>query len=364
MGLRKTKPSGALKRLLDTKKVDTKVVGPVERMLMAKEPGADRRQDVLHPSELAKSNHCPLADYYRLVACDEGRPLPKREAHRFRSEVIFSEGHEYHRKWQEWLTELGVLEGMWLCPNCEHRWWGISPMACQRCNHVGWRTPGRVTNMTYLEVPLASETLRIAGHADGKVDTGLLEVKSIGQGTIRIEAPALYKRHTLRVGLLDEDDQLVAGLPPRQWVDMDGLWDSIRRPFPSHLRQADIYMGVARSAGSDVDHMIFVYESKAKGGSKEFVVPYNPERSDPLLETALDIVWAVEKRRPPACPYQGCDACRAYEKDVHEPAEDAPRREGAGERPLLGRARAAGPTGAAPARPARRGLAGAARRPH
>ena len=372
-----TKPTGQLKRLLDTKKVDTRVVGPVERMLMAKDPTDGRRQDVLHPSELAKSAHCPLADYYRLVACDTGQTLPRQDPNRFRSEIIFSEGHEYHRKWQDWITELGVLEGMWLCPSCEHQWWDTSPLTCARCNHVGWKVPERWTNMVYREVPIASAKHRISGQADGKVGRSLLEVKSIGEGTIRIEAPALYKRHTKKIVVLPEDgDHLkgdlplsqigrpVAGSEPRSWVDMRALWDSVKRPFPSHLRQADIYMGVARISGLDIDSMTFIYENKANGGSKEFVVAYSAARSDALLDVALDIVWAVEKRRPPECPHGGCAGCRPYENldATHEQDQtDTGIGEAGGERPLVRSAGAPRRAGLGAARAARGGLARAAR---
>lgn len=356
------KPSGALKRLLDTKKVETRVVGPVERMLMARDPSEGRRQDVLHPSELAKTDHCPLADYYRLTRIEDGKELPAKTSHRFRTEVIFSEGHEYHRKWQSWVAEVGQLEGVWECPGCTHRWWDTAPLCCPRCNHVGQKQLGQRTNMIYREVPLKSAKHRISGHADGKVGTGLLEVKSIGEGTIRIEAPTLYGKHTKKVQVLDEDGHPVG--EPRSWVDIDGLWDGIKRPFPSHLRQADIYMGVARASGIDIDHMVFIYESKAKGGTKEFVVAYDQKRSDALLEVCLDIVWAVEKRRPPACPHQGCANCRAYEEDTTDAdPQDTEVSEGGGVVPLVGRTRAARGAGVGAAGEARGGLARLARRP-
>lgn len=353
----KTKPSGTLKRLLDTKKHETRIVGPVERMLLGRERGIGRRQDVLHPSELAKSDHCPLADYYRLTWLEDGKELPKREALRMTTEVIFSEGHEYHRKWQEWVTDLGLLEGVWECPSCAHRWWDTAPRACSRCNHVG-QDKYRYTNMIYREVPLKSQKHRISGHADGKAGAGLLEIKSIGEGTIRIEAPMLYKRHTKKVRVLDDEGVLIDG-DSVTWVDMKALWDGIKRPFPSHIRQADTYMAVARLSGLEIDHMVFIYENKAKGGFKEFVVPFDQKRSDALLEVCLDIVWAVENRRPPSCPHEGCDNCRAYETKEDTTDGDATDTEDAGrgaDRPLLGRSRAAGSGGTGPARPARRGL--------
>lgn len=320
-GSTKFKPSGALKRVLDSKKLETRLIGPIERHLMTKGPDADRPTDVLHPSALCKNDKCPLADYYALQGLK-----PKHTPHTFRLETIFSEGHEYHRKWQDWLTELGLLEGMWQCPSCAHRWWDTCPVTCKRCNHVGQKIPGRSTNMIYREVPLKSAQHRIAGHSDGKVGRSLIEIKSVGNGTIRVEAPSMYSKYTKK--MVPADDPTAS---PKTWLDLDSLWRDLKRPFPGHLRQGMLYLALAQMQGLDVDEMVFIYESKANGGTKEFIVRLDEEAATELLDYALDVVWAVEHNRPPDCPNgdTGCAECRAYTEDE---SADQQEDEGAGER--------------------------------
>lgn len=345
----KFKASGDLKRLLATKKLDTRLVGPIERYLMTKGPDEDRPTDVLHPSALCKNDKCPLADYYALKGMK-----PKHVAHSFRLETIFSEGHEYHRKWQGWLTELGLLEGMWQCPSCGHKWWDTSPVHCARCNHVGQKVPGRYTNMVYREVPLKSEQHRIAGHSDGKVGRSLIEIKSVGNGTIRVEAPSMYSKY--QRSLVPADDP---NATPKKWFDLDSLWRDLKRPFPGHLRQGMLYLAVAQIMGLDVDEMVFIYESKANGATKEFIVRLDEEVAAEMLDYALDIVWAVDNDRPPDCTVgiNGCAECNAYTEDTSADQTEAPASEPDGEG-------VGGVDGAEPADEAQAGLAGAARGSH
>ena len=43
---------------------------------------------------------------------------------------IFAEGHTIHGKYQDWLWEMGVLYGRWLCLSCHHKWDDTSPREC------------------------------------------------------------------------------------------------------------------------------------------------------------------------------------------------------------------------------------------
>jgi hypothetical protein len=179
-----------------------------------------------------------------------------------------------------------------------------------RCNHVG-RNAGKYTNMIYKEVPLdAEESHLIIGHADGKVGKRILEIKSIGVGTIRLEAPGLLAQHSYKARVVDEDGVLAD--EPKAFIDWEGLWKSIKRPLNTHQRQAHLYTALAKMQGIDVDGVVFLYECKWNQSTKEFVVPYNPSFSEPLLEKALDLKYAVEKRRPPRCPHGGCNECAKY----------------------------------------------------
>lgn len=311
MKIKKTQAVGDLKRFIDAKKVDTVLLAPVERTLLARPADHDqRRDDILHPSEMCKLDTCDLAVYYRLIGATPLVPVDKT---RFQLQRIFDEGHEIHAKWQGYLAEAKLLQGIWQCPSttCGHRWWATAPTTCVRCNHVG-PNAGKYTNMIYREVPLdAEESHLIVGHADGVVGKRILEIKSIGAGTIRMEAPGLLAQHSYKARVVDEDGNLAD--EPKAFIDYDGLWKSIKRPLNSHQRQAQLYTALAKMQGIDVDGVVFLYECKWNQSTKEFTVPYNERFAAPLLDKALDLKYAVEKRRPPRCPHDGCKQCAVYE---------------------------------------------------
>jgi CRISPR/Cas system-associated exonuclease Cas4 (RecB family) len=147
--------------------------------------------------------------------------------------------------------------------------------------------------LEYKEVPLAAEEqFLIAGHEDGAVEdlNALVEIKSIGIGTVRFDNPKLLREYTVKT----EDGKTV--------VDLDGLWKALRRPFGSHIRQTQIYLRLCKEMGLPFDKVIFLYEYKATQAHKEFVVKYNPEISEPLFETALDIKYALKQGKPPPRP--------------------------------------------------------------
>jgi hypothetical protein len=157
-------------------------------------------------------------------------------------------------------------------------------------------------------VPLISDPkYRIAGFADGWV-VGLgkpfvIEIKSIGIGTIRVEEPKF---------LMDNDS------------DLDKAWRSLRRPFSSHRRQAQIYLTLLHQmqARGDIDaaveipeEAVFLYELKSNQAYKEFTVTYDPDTVADRLDLALDIDWAIRTGIPPMCnidPVNGCPKCQPY----------------------------------------------------
>lgn len=362
MKIKKTKPVGDMKRFLDAKKVDTVVLGPVERTLLARPADHDfRREDILHPSEMSKLDTCDLAVYYRLIGATPLVPVDKT---RFQLQRIFDEGHEIHAKWQGYLAEAKLLEGIWECPSttCGHRWWDIAPVACVRCNHVG-RNQGKYTNMIYKEVPLdAEQSHLIVGHADGKIGKRILEIKSIGAGTIRLEAPGLLAQHTYQTkSVLTEDGEEFYDGNVKTFIDWDGLWKGIKRPLNSHQRQAHLYTALARLQGIDVEGVVFLYECKWNQTAKEFVVPYNEKFAEPMLEKALDLKYAVEKRRPPRCPHGGCKECERYEGHNKEHSGDEGRADAQEHEDRDGRSQRGGDS---PAGEAGAGAADAADRPH
>lgn len=330
--------SPLMKRLFETTKTNTVILGPLQRMLMGGDEFDDhRRRDVIHPSELIKKDFCDLALYYRLIGWD----IPK-ENHGFQLETIFEQGHAYHDKWQGWVWDLGTLDlpqvglrGRFRCLRCGHGdweetkpWFTTSPTVCVNCG------AGRKF-LQYGEVPIWMPKHRIGGHSDGDLDLGpdvpieqhpMLEVKSVGEGTVRFEAPKLITKHTKTV---------VIGETEKRWTDWQALWRDVRRPFRTHLKQGALYCFAMGRA-----EMIYIYEFKPTGASKEFRVRMDFDIIEEELETALDVLYAVKTRKPPDCPRGGCKQCRAFEalRDGGHDDEEGESEEGpeAGEDPDSG----------------------------
>jgi hypothetical protein len=271
------KPS-ALKRLKDTYRSEDLILPALQRHVM-KTPQLDVRPDdhslaYMHPSDMASKDWCGRHDYYRIV----GTPTTKVSSRNpsFRMENVLAEGHTIHDKYQRWLWEMGVLWGDWACYDCGHRWGALSPLVCQFC-----RSP----RIHYAELSLRRRNILVEGHADAAVHNlggfnGLVEIKSIGVGTLRFEAPRLWN--------LYQDGQA-----------FEEIWWKISRPFTSHLKQGQIYLWLSWPI---YEQIVFIYESKAHQAVKEFVVDYNKALIAPLLETAREVTLAVRNGHPPARP--------------------------------------------------------------
>lgn len=282
--------SASMSQYLKEGRTETRVLGPIGRHLLSRPLDTSRRQDVLHPSEMIKEDWCHRASYHALrgVTVDP-------ERHAMALESVFEEGHEIHRKWQRWLYEMGVLLGNFECRMCKHVFWGQSPTACEKCQSI---------SLVYKEVPAVSDKYRIHGHADGGIrglgNDLLLEIKSIGPGTIRTYAPHY---------LAQADG------------DVQKAWKEIKRPFVDHVKQTQIYMEVLRlmaeenGGGFAPEEVVFIYELKATQASKEFVVRRSTRLVDDILEAALDVVYAAEKGKIPDCNVspEGCKKCKAYD---------------------------------------------------
>jgi hypothetical protein len=208
--------------------------------------------------------------------------------------MIFDEGKEIHRKWQHRIWDLGRLTGQYYCMDCRRTWWDTSPDKCENCG-------AKRAFLRYDEVPLHDEALHMVGSADG-YDCGdaVIEIKSVGVNTLRFEAPHLIKNHTYKLNLNGRN---------REFLDYDGLWDSIRVPFPSHIRQGHFYsyMGAPETE-------IFLYECKWNQRVKEMVVKYREERIADRLTWCRQIVTGLQDGDIPDCPFGGCPDCRRYER--------------------------------------------------
>ena len=249
-----------LKRFLDAKKREPRLLGDIERHLMRR-PLEDRSTTVLHPSEIIKNDFCYKYSYYLMTGGES-----KKEKPNLRLQSIFDEGHAIHHKWQNWFHEMGNLYGRFECKHCHTSMTGISPTVCESCGD---------TRMEYKEVTLIDEKLRIAGHTDGWIkgigNDCLIEIKSVGAGTFRYESPEL---------LLDNNG------------DIFKAFNSIKRPFRSHLLQGQMYLELGKRMFGDEapNEIVFLYELKADQSYKEFTVKADYEIVDGrVVETASNI---------------------------------------------------------------------------
>lgn len=272
----------------------TLLVGDIQaHMLKEHAKPSTRRQNIIHPSEMAKQGWCPRATYHRIKACREADDPYLKPSEKIGVQLlnIFDEGHLIHDKWQRRLWNMGRLWGNWECQACSHYFRDtLSPGECPQC--------GATRTLIYREVPLRLEQYLIAGHADGAIPdlNALIEIKSVGAGTVRMEAPDIYAAHT-----------------EGQKIDLQGLWKAIEAPFPSHVRQGQLYLALCAEMGLKYDRIIFIYEAKFNQGVKEFVVKYDPNHSFPIMDMARMIVEALDFGGPiPACPTGTCKDCENY----------------------------------------------------
>lgn len=243
----------------------------------------------LHASEMCKREWCPRASWYTLrgVQRETSEKLPSSALIN-----IYEEGNDVHARYQKALWADGSLQGVFRCLDCMHSWWDTSPLVCGACESV---------HLVYDEVPIADEEIMLLGHADGivVVEGGrrvLLEIKTVGEGTYRLETPGLHARFQ------------------RGEITMQEMWKELTRPFPSHLKQGNLY---CRALG--IDTCVFIYESKAHQQQREFVVHYHPPIIADIVEKAKGVKHALETgtvvRRPEwaddedhkvckACPYR------------------------------------------------------------
>jgi CRISPR/Cas system-associated exonuclease Cas4 (RecB family) len=271
-----------LKKFLDAKKTETRLLGDVERYLLRRTP-PHRSTLVLHPSEIIKEDFCERYAYYLLNGGEQLKEKPN-----LRLQNVFDEGHYIHEKWQIRFQEMGVLYGKFQCQRCDRHTTGVSP-ACEHC--------GKDDAMVYQEVTLYDDALRIKGHTDGWIkgigpDT-LIEIKSVGAGTFRWEAPEL---------LMDADN------------DVSRAFKNIRRPFRSHLLQGQMYLELTkRMYGVEApNEIVFIYELKGDQSYKEFPVKADYEIVEHVFKKAERIVKAVEEGKMPECnndPEKGCKQC-------------------------------------------------------
>lgn len=271
-----------VKLLGQTYRDESKLVNAVARHLLIADRDEGRALG-LHPSALSHKNFCPRAEYYSITEVKESNPISNSLA----MEAVYEIGHDSHRKYQNWLWDMGVLRGVFECLKCKLFFEEVSPHICPRCE------AGKLL-LVYREVPLLSEEYLIVGSADGDVwfddEWILIEIKTIGARTIEIENPKLLKRFTYRH--IDVDGKAHSN------VDWRALWNGIRYPFPSHLKQGMIYCFCKGRK-----RIRFIYEPKfLTAWPKEFLVTFDKELIADILDECLIVKAALERGKPPRRP--------------------------------------------------------------
>jgi hypothetical protein len=257
----------------------------IERWQQSK-PLKERRTDHLHPSVIVKKDWCYRDAYYTLK---HGDNLEQRN--NLRSQNIFDEGHAIHDKWQRRFWDMGELVGDFFCPHCHVSWWATSPHECPGCG-MNWH------HLLYQEVSLEDPELMIKGHTDGWLKDRLIEIKSIGAGTLRFEDPALLAEHG---------------------TDLEAAWRAIKRPFGTHVRQGMLYLYLAQkkkeTAGLVPPTQIdFIYELKSNQDYKFFTVKYDPKVVRKVLEGAALVTKAFKEDKAPECNQEKCKCGTKWEK--------------------------------------------------
>lgn len=315
-----TKDDGALAKLADIKS-SVGIVIPLVKTVQLNRKKADQekslhRTNIIFPSEMARSRWCPRATYYRM----SGLPQPPSSTS-FTLENVFAEGNAIHHKWQSWLSDSGLMWGDWRCSRCGEYISnstrpdlddGVLFGPCVGTEYIDLDNPAKRLqadtwnhDWKYKEVTLRSNTLPISGHADGALTKHncLIELKSVGMGTLRFEAPELIDKNTYSVS-------------GRKITDLDGIWKNLHRPLMSHVKQGNIYLWMAEQMGLPFDSIVFVYEFKGNQSVKEFQVTKSDDILRPMLETSAHIQESLSTGIAPDCPFGGCTDCRAYEKEM------------------------------------------------
>jgi CRISPR/Cas system-associated exonuclease Cas4 (RecB family) len=276
-----------LKNFLDAKKRPTRLLGDIDRFLIM-QPAGDRSTTVLHPSEITKKDWCKRSSWFLL----QGAPK-KAEKPPFKLQSIFDTGHALHAKWQKYFQDMGVMHGRFICLACDHVTFGTSPEACESCG-----APSR--KLVYDEVTLFDNDLRIKGHTDGWVkgigEDTLIEIKTVGPGTLRMEAPNLMQ---------EADGNFLKA------------FSNVNRPFGPHVLQGQVYLELMKRMGNEVNEITFIYELKADQSMKEFSVKSDYELVRHVFEGAARVVEAIESGEVLDCsnnPGGTCPQCNSYKE--------------------------------------------------
>lgn len=261
-----------------------RILPSVEAALAKEQAVRESNRDTVHhhPSELSKTHWCPRASWLKI----KGEPESRSQYMDLRRMNILAEGNNIHDKWQRLMWKAGGLYGNWSCSNCYYTWEALAPENCPECSQL---------DLKYKEVPIYNEEYRVIGHADGvwqdSEGRAVVEIKSVGLGTLRWEAPSLYEGY-------ESGD-----------LKLDDLWDRLKRPLLAHRKQVNLYMYFL-----GIDKAIVIYEWKPSQEVKEFHLSLSMDLVSPILEGINSVNDFLDKNvmpdRPTEATHQKSTFCR------------------------------------------------------
>ena len=168
----------------------------VDKFLLGEQNSSSHsHSSFFHPSLISKGVECQLWWFYYLKKKDAAPNKWTDE-----SLTAMTVGTAIHNQFQSILYKMDMLEGLWKCLNCEHKFWALSPKdVCPNCGKQfkSWNY------LEFKEVPIQTSFIR--GHADGILNKDgqrfLLELKSIKNVD---RAGAKYGYETLTARPMDE----------------------------------------------------------------------------------------------------------------------------------------------------------------
>ena len=265
-------------------RTNQRILPKIETALAVEQAERNSHRDTkhFHSSEMSKDDWCPLSTWYKITDKEESDP----QSMNLKRMNIFAEGHNIHDKWQRWMQKTGNLFGKWSCLSCDYVWEGTSPDQCPLCKSDDFK---------YREVSVSSDRYRIIGHADGVWQdadgVAVVEIKSVGLGTIRWDAPKLYEGY--------ESGEL----------SLDDLWKKIKRPLTTHRRQVNLYMMCL-----GIEDAVVIYEWKPSQDVKEFHIKYDPSLIQPILDGIDEVIDCLDDGtkppRPASATHKSCSTCR------------------------------------------------------
>lgn len=237
-------------------KLDRYLLSLDGKLLLEKDD--ERAKDCFHPSELS-TNNCIRSMVYNWIKA----PITNPNTIQPRIKRVFDVGHHKGFILQQYFWDMGILEGMYECVKCDHKWWDLSPRECPNCKAklIIW------DNLKYNEVPIHNKKWNIIGHSDGII---IVEGKRV-----LLEFKSIKNRDATT---------------PKESI----TFDELNQAKLEHVYQANLYAdALDEEHGTPeepfIERMIIIYFAKNNQMLKEFPI----RKMDMMLQPSYDKINAV-----------------------------------------------------------------------